>query len=266
MSDPQRLWSVTTMVKLGLGTRDALVNWAVNTASEYAIDNLDVLAPLAARDRAGAIKLVKDSRWASSSKAAARGTDVHKAAEALALGQPIEVEPHVQPYVDQYLSFLDRHAPEFLMSEAPVYNPTYGYAGTCDGIMQLDGKRVVFDLKTTAHAPDSGKSRPPFPEVALQLVAYRRAELVGVMSEMRYASGKRYYLYNPDAQHAVMPETDGAVCIVISPYDLMVVPVRTDDEVWGAWRHVMECARWQVATSRNVFGPPITTPAKETVA
>lgn len=266
MTEPIRLWSVTTLVKLGLGTSDALVNWAVGTAAEYAIDNADIIGPLAARDRDAAVKLIRDSRWSTSGKAATRGTDVHKAAEALALGQQPDVDDHVLPYVGQYRRFLDEHAPTFLMSEAPVYNPTFGYAGTLDGIMELGGKRVVFDIKTTQHAPDSGRSRPPFPEVALQLTAYRRAEQVGLLSEMRYASGKRYYLYNPDAQHEPMPDTDGAVCIVISPYDLMVVPVRTDDGVWKAFRHVMEAARWQVSTSKNVFGPPITAPAREEVA
>lgn len=263
MSEPLRLWSVTTLQKLGLGTSDALVNWAVRTTAEYAVDNNDVITPLAKRDRPAAIKLLADARWASSSKAAARGTDLHKAAEALALGDQPQVEDHILPYLEQYQRFLTDFQPAFLMAEAPVYNPTVGYAGTCDGILELDGKRLLVDIKTTAHAPDSGKSRPPYPEVALQMTAYRHAEWVGLMSEMRYASGKRYYLYNPDAAHEPMPDTDGALCIVVSPYDYMVVPVRTDDEVWRHFRHVMENARWQVSVSRNVFGPPIGAPARK---
>ncbi len=133
--DPVRLWSATTLAKLGLGTSDPLVNWCVGITAEYAIDNMDVIGPLAARDRGAAIKLLKDARWASSSKAAARGTDLHKAAEQLALGQQPEVDDNVLPYLEQYRRFLTEHAPSFLMSEAPVYNPTFGYAGTCDGIM-----------------------------------------------------------------------------------------------------------------------------------
>lgn len=259
MSGQQRLWSVTTLLKLGLGTSDALVNWAVRTTGEAAYDKLAVLKAFQDEgDRDGAVKWLADQRWQTSGKAAARGTDLHKAAEHLALGQTPDVEDHILPYVEQYQAFLAKHAPTFLMSEAPVYNPTHGYAGTCDGVLELDGKRLVFDIKTTAHAPDSGKSRPPFPEVALQLTAYRRAEQVGVLSEMRYASGKRYYVYNPEGTHEPMPDTDGAVCIVVSPFDYMVVPVRTDDQTWKHFRHVMENARWQVAVSRDVFGPPIT--------
>lgn len=255
MSEPLRLWSVTTLVKLGLGTSEALINWAVNTTAEFAIDNRSAWSEL---ERDDALDLIKRARYRKSGAAAARGTNLHKAAESLALGvQPVDVDKVTLPYVEQYGQFLADHAPEFLMSEAPVYSPRFGYAGTCDGVAIIDGQRVVFDVKTTEHSPDSGRSRPPFPEVALQLTAYRRAEVVGVLSEQRYASGKRYYLYDAQAVHETMPETDGAVCIVVSPFDYMVVPVRTDDVVWTAWRHVMEAARWQVETSRSVFGPPI---------
>lgn len=259
MSETQRLWSVTTLQRLGLGTSDALVNWAVHTTAEAAYDKLKILREFVdAGDRDGAVKWLADQRWQTSGKAAARGTDLHAAAEQLALGEAPKVEPHIQPYLDQYVAFLERHQPEFLMAEAPVYSPTFGYAGTCDGVVILEGKPVVLDIKTTQHGPNSGKSRPPFSEVALQLVAYRRAELVGILSEQRYASGKRYYLFDPAAHHEAMPATDGAVCLVVSPEDFLVVPVRTDDTVWKHFRHVMENARWQVEVSRNVFGPAIT--------
>jgi hypothetical protein len=268
VTEPIKLWSVTTLLRLGLGTSDALVNWAVKTTASAAFDRYKILSEfIADDDREGAVKWLTDQRWQKSGAAAARGTNLHAAAESLALGVvPKEVDKIVKPYVEQYGRFLEEFQPEFLMSEAPVYSPTYGYAGTCDGVAIIDGQRVVFDVKTTEHGPDSGRSRPPFSEAALQLVAYRRAEWVGVLSEQRYASGKRYYLFSPDATHARPPETDGAVCIVVSPLDYQVVPVRTDDVVWRAFRHVMEAARWQIETSRSVFGPPISARAKEVAA
>lgn len=264
-AEPLNLWSVTTMIKLGLGTSEGLVRWRSGEVAAAAYDRHRTLKSfIDDGDRDGAIKWLQDQPFATTSKAAARGTDVHKAAEMFALGQTPEVDDSILPYVNQYRRFLDEHKPTFLMAEAPVYSPSYGYAGTLDGIIELQGKRLVADLKTTAHGPDaknasgSPKARPPFPEIALQLVAYRRAELVGLLSEQRYASGKRYYVYNPDARHEPMPETDGAIAIVVSPYDYTLTPVRTDETVWLAWRHVMECARWSVSTSRNVFGPHIT--------
>jgi hypothetical protein len=266
MTQPDKLWSVTTLTKLGLGTSEGLVRWRSSEVAAAAYDRHNILNQfIQDKDRDGAIKWLNDQPFAKTKKAAARGTDVHTAAEHFALGEPVDVEDHILPYVEQYARFLSDHRPIFHMAEAPVYNPTHGYAGTLDGIIEIDGKRLVGDIKTTAHAPDSGKSRPPFPEVALQLVAYRRAELVGVLSEMRYASGKRYYLFDPEQHHEPMPETDGAVCIVVSPFDYMVVPVRTDDVVWNAWRHVMEAARWTVSTSKDVFGPPITAPQEARV-
>lgn len=266
--EPVRLWSVTTLLKLGLGTSDALVNWAVNTTCEAAYDRFAILKQFVEDDdRGGAIDWLKRQRYQKSGTAAARGTDLHKAAEQLALGQAPQIEPENQGYLDQYMRFLEEHQPEFLLAEAPVYAPTTGgYAGTLDAIMVLGGKRVVADVKTTPHAPDSGRSRPPYPETALQLCLYRRAEFVGILSEQRYNGGKRYYLFDADAHHEPFPETDGAVVITVSPFDYFVTPVRTDEEVFSAARHVIEAARWQVETSRTVFGPPITRARSECVS
>lgn len=258
VTEPIRLWSVTTLLKLGMGTSDPLVNWAVGTTAEYALDNAQALGGL---DREAALDTLKRARYRKSGKASARGTELHAAAEKLALGVSPEVDVQILPYVEQYKRFLEEHTPTFLMAEAPVYNPSKFYAGTLDGIMLLDEQRVVFDIKTTDRGPTSDKSRPPYPEVALQLSAYRRAELVGVLSEQRYASGKRYYLYDEHAHHEPMPETDGAVCIVVSPEDYTITPVRTDDEVFRCFIAARECARFQVDVSKRVFGPQITTKA-----
>jgi len=261
MPDTQRLWSVTSLIKLGLGTSDPLVNWAVRATATAAYDRLKMLNQFHEDgDRDGAIDWLARQRWEKSGKAAARGTDLHTAAEKLALGQPPEVEDHILPYLEQYQRFLREYRPKFLMAEAPVYNPEFGYAGTLDGVVELEGQPLVADIKTTEWGPDAvndrgdPKMRPPFPEVALQLVGYRRAKWVGLLSERRYAAGKRYYIFNPEQQHEPMPATSGAVCIVVSPHDYTVTAIRTDDLVWNAFRHTIACARWQVETSRQVIG------------
>lgn len=266
----ENLWSVTTLLKLGLGTSPALVGWAVRTTAEYALDNRDALTPLYTADRDAAIKVVTDARFQKSGKAAARGTDVHRAAEALALGavstiDELDLEPHIVPYVEQYLGFLERHEPKFLLAEAPVYNVSQRYAGTTDGIMELSGRTVIFDLKTTDKNLDA-KTRPPYPEVALQLAAYSRAELVGLLAEKREVNYARYYVFDERAHHEPMPPVDGAVCIVVSPFDCRVIPVRIDDDIYRAFLHVRECARWTVDTSRHVIGPEITARATATTA
>ena len=266
------LVSVTTLIKDALGTSPGLVNWAVNTTAEAAFDRHKILTQFVEdEDRDGAVKWLREQRFASTGAAAARGTDVHTAAEKYALGMIPEVDPAIEPYVEQYRRFLSDFKPEFLMAEAPVYNLTFSYAGTLDGVAVIDGKTVVVDVKTTAHGPNATdargkpKARPPFPEVALQLTLYRRAELVGLLAERKEIQWRRYYVLDPEAHTEPMPETEGGVCIVISPEDYMVVPVDTSERIWKAARHVIQVAKFQTETSKAVFGPAIA-PAQTEVA
>lgn len=261
----QKLYSATTLIKDALGTSRGLVEWNVRQACETAYDKIKTLQAFHEdEDREGAIKWLKDSRWKKTGAAAARGTEIHNAAEQLALGQVPELSDEAQPYVKQYRRFLEDFKPEFLMAEAPVYNLRYGYAGTLDAIAVIDGQRVVMDMKTTEWGPNAktpsgaAKSRPPFPEVALQLALYRNAELVGLLADRREINYRRFYVMDPELMHTEpMPETDGAVCLVISPEDYLLVPVDTSERIWKACRNLLEVARFQLITSKSVFGPPI---------
>ncbi len=258
MAEPVNLWSVTTLNSYGTPMSGGLQDYLVKAPAERAYDRFDLLAQYRKdNDRDGAIKWLKQARYEKSDKAKARGTDVHIAAEAIALGQAYDVEEHIKPYVDQYLGLLERHEPRFLMAEAPVYNVSKNYAGTTDGIMELDGRPLIFDIKTTDKDLDA-YSRPPYPEVALQLAAYSRAELVGLLSEKREVDYRRYYVYDPDGHHEPMPKVDGGVCIVVSPYDCRLIPIRIDDEVFRCFLHVREVARWTFDVSKRVIGPEIT--------
>lgn len=259
----EQLWSVTTILGEGV-PKPALLGWAVKMTAEYAVDNLPVIsAYLKSDDREGALKAVKDARWRTSSKALARGSDLHHAAEQLNLGVEPDIADGVRPYLTQYRRFLAEHAPRLLMAEAPVYNRTHIYAGTLDMIAEVDGKTCVLDIKTTDKGPDA-RSRPPYPEIALQLVAYARAEYVGLdPADMRYSGKRRYYVWNEHTHHEPMPPVDGALALVISPVDYLLVPVRIDDEVWAAWLYVMEVARWQLDISRRVLGPVVQPTAQE---
>jgi hypothetical protein len=258
---------VTTLIKDALGTSKGLVEHNKRVVAGICFDRIKMLQQFVEDgDRDGAIKWALDKYWDDLGSAAARGSDVHRAAEQFALGVVPEVEEHILPYVEQYRRFLEDFAPTFLMAEAPVYNRTFSYAGTLDGIAVIDGKTVVVDMKTTAHGPDSGRNRPPFPEVALQLTLYRHAELVGLLADRKEVFYRRYYEFNEQAQHEPMPETEGGVCIVISPEDYLVVPVDTSERMWKAARHVLQVARFQNETSKAVFGPPIAAPAKEVAA
>lgn len=262
----RRFWSVTTLIGSGTATGQGLMTWIARTVAEAGVDKRDVVeAMLTSGDRNGAVKYLMDSRWVASEKAAARGSMLHEVAKSLALGVPLPpFEEHVKPYVEQFIRYLDDHQPEYLLSEAPVYNLDYSYAGTLDAVVRVGGATVIKDVKTNYKGPED-RNRPPYPEIALQLVAYAHAQLVGLRqaAEREEEKGKRYYLYDDTLPTEPMPEVEGALALIVTPYDYILKPVRIDDEVWTAWLYVRESARWALETSKRVLGPEIYPPKRE---
>lgn len=259
--DPIRLWSVTTLLDAGAPKGEALIGWAAKTVAEAGVDMAEAVVKLVDGGfREEAIDLLKGARYRKKKKALVRGTDVHKVAEQIALGMDVEVPPDVAPYVVQYQRYLDDHAPRFLMAEAPVYNLTYRYAGTLDAIAEVDGAPRLVDIKTSYKVASDEGARPPYKEIALQLVAYKLAEYVGIgKATLRNYNGRRYYIYDPAAgEYAAMPATEGALALVLFPDGYTLTPVRVDAEIFDAFLHVREVARWTLSTSTGVLGPPIT--------
>lgn len=250
-----RLWSVTTLIKMALGVGQPLVNWNCEQTAVAAVDKRATLdAMLAESGREETIKWLVKERWNVIERHQIRGTDVHRAAEAIALGIEPTIVPGTEAYVEQLRRWQQKWKPEYLLAEAPVYNATHAYAGTLDGIMRVGGRSLLFDYKTTPKGPDA-RSRPPYPEVALQMTAYANAESVGVLSEQRYDGFRqRYYLYDPSVEHASLPPIDGAICIVVSPVDCYAVTVSIGPKVWDAWRHVLALAAWNDEGTKHVFG------------
>jgi hypothetical protein len=263
VSGTQLYWSVTTIISAGV-PKPALAPWQGRETARYAVYEREAWLPLAERDPEAAVALLKGAPFRQARRAALRGSQVHAAAERLNLGQPPDVADEVLPYVEQYARFLAEHRPRLLMAEAPVFSREWAYAGTLDAIVELDGLPYVLDIKTTDKTDDE-KLRPPYPEVALQLVAYRRADLVSLTPAVkREHQGRRYYVLTDESQAEPMPATAGALALAISPVDYRLVPARTDDEVWECWLHVREVARWTLDVSRHVLGPPVS-PSREQV-
>ncbi len=278
---PRNLYSVTTLIKEAMGKGDALVGWAAKVVAERAWEDHEILAAyVKAGKREEGLKWLKEARWQKTKKAQYRGKQLHTAAEQLALGQPVVgIEEIHLPWVFQYQRFLDEHAPEFLMAEAPVYNLTQMYAGTLDGVVklartELGFKRILFDVKTTDTGPndvnESGrkKARHPFIEVALQCTAYSRAEFVGLDPARRNdgKGGKRTYSFDELTRTEPMMEVDGAICLVVSPVDYEIRTIAIDDEVWRSFLYCREVARYRLEISKRVIGPVVTTTAGEVAA
>jgi hypothetical protein len=262
MNDALRLPSVTTIIDGGLGTSPALTNWVARTVATTAVDQPDVIgAMLKVGDRDGAIAYLAQSRYRSSNRAKIRGSQVHQLAEAVALGLEPTVPPEHEGYYRQLLGWLEAFKPRYISAEAAVYNLTFGYAGTLDGIVEIDGQTLLFDIKTTEHGPNSERTRPPFESSALQLVAYASAEQLGLGAPERVQEARgRFYRYDPDAHYLPMPPIDGAFVLVLSPEDCIAVPVRIDEEVWSYFVYVRENFRWREEGSMSLFGPPFDPP------
>jgi hypothetical protein len=198
--------SVTTV--LSVLNKPALVGWAAKEVATYALENLGQLQVLNDKDPDGALALLKGSPYRKRNRAANLGSDVHRAVEAHVLEQPMpEWEPDVAPFMRQFEQFLLDVEPEFEATEATVYSREHGYAGTLDAIASVNQQRLVLDVKTGSGV---------YPEFALQLAAYARADFIGM----------------PDGQEVAMPQIEGAAVLHLRPDAFELIPTRIDAEIF----------------------------------
>lgn len=217
--DGIKLDSVTKMISEGL-PKPALIPWSANTTAEYAIDHWAELSRNTVSDR---LKKLKAARFAERDRAAKRGTEVHGIAERLIHGEEVDVPDEIAGHVEAYVRFLDTWQPKPLLVEAPVASRRWRYAGTLDMVIELpDGRVMVADIKTTR----SGI----YPETALQLAAYRYAEV---------------YL-DADGNEQPMSELGivGALGIWVRSDGYDVHAVMADEIQHNKFLHVATVARW----------------------
>lgn len=265
--DDQRLWSVTTII--GVLDKPALVYWAANETAAAAVDDHEIWIPMArSRGRDEAKKWLSGARFrppaGQTLSSADLGTEAHRCLEQAVItgAWPDDIHPEAQPFCEQLDRWLNRFQPEWSASELTVFSPTYGYAGTCDGMLTIDGVRCIVDLKTSRKARDTrGNPTTPYPEqVALQLAAYRHAELAAVWRARRHeVQRRRYYLLNDDeiASAVPVPEVDQGLVLHVTPELASAWPIECGPEVHKAFLHTIECARWALQTSQWVMGDPL---------
>mgnify|MGYP000974589100 FL=1 len=270
--DDERHWSVTTI--LGCLKAEGLLYWTAEEAAKAAVNSAASLqSRIEEEGREAVIKWLRDARFrrAKGERTAAElGTEVHAACEAYALtGQRPDVDAEVQPFLDQFDRWAQEFQPVYQAAEVTVYSPSYGYAGTCDAFLTVGGVRCIVDYKSSRKSFDNrGNPTTPYPEVALQLAAYRHAELAAVWRPRRMEQyRRRYYLLGQaEREMAVpVPEVDTGLVIHITPDHCDAYPVECGPDIFEAFLFVQEAARWQFQTSKTVIGRPLE-PAKEAVA
>lgn len=224
--------SVTTILSGGV-PKPALTNWAAKSVAEWTAKNFEQVAAVVKSDQAAAVDLMKGAPWRERDKAALKGTDVHTAAENWVLGVPQPDFPKdIAPSMAQFLRFLDDFKPTWEMSEATVYSRAHRYAGTLDGILVIDGQRLLVDIKT-------GKG--VYGEVALQLAAYRYAEFIGL----------------PDGTEEPMPPVDGAAVIHVRPQSYQLIPVIADEAALRYFLYAQQIRHFSSEVSREVLLAPL---------
>jgi hypothetical protein len=230
--------SVTTIISVY--DKPALVGWAAREAAEYADKNWALLDGLTSQER---VTLIKGAHNRRSNDASGLGTAVHEAVDAYCRGLKIEevrrVEglgdwpKDVKPFMTQFDNFLNRHKPEFQMTEVTVWNREFGYAGTFDWLAILDGRMTLGDTKT-------GKG--VYPEVGLQLTALAHGE----------------FILMPDGTELPMPDIEDLAVLHLRPRSWSLVPVAEDAEdrenTWEAFKAAATMKRWSEDTKPNVLG------------
>lgn len=212
--------------------------------------------------------------------AGAIGSDVHSEAEAHVLRLARETseaaiegtEPPDWPdplldHMRSFKAFLAEWEPQYLATEATVFNRPQAYAGTLDAIVLV---RVAKLLEAIARVgdpipawlagrdPDSlvtgvvdyKAGRAVYPEVGLQLSAYSRAEFVGL----------------PDrTTEAPLPAIDFGAVLHITPRGYRFRLVRIDDVVFNAFLFAREVYRFTKEISSEVLGHDLA-PVREKAA
>lgn len=268
--DDQRLWSVTTLI--GALDKPALVPWAALRTAEAAVDDIAIwMSRLENEGRASAIDYLKNSRFRGAKgqrSATELGTAVHKACEHAALYGRFRDEDtadrELAPFLRQFRSFLRDFRPSYDAAEVTIFNDQYNYAGTADGFLTIDGVRYIFDIKTSREPLDArGNRKGPYPEVALQLAAYRYGTCAAVWRARAHEVYKRRYYLLSETERAMavpVPEVDHGLVIYLTPDFYSVHPIRCDEAIFDAFLAVVDAARFSFETSKDVIGQPLIPP------
>jgi len=241
---------VTSMLGGGI-PKPALVGWGIKATSEYAWEHRDVWCKL---NKTDAIKLLKGSPYSQRDDAAARGTAVHKTLEAL-LGNtemPQDLTEDEQACADAAADFLADRDSQHLGTEITVFNDSIGYAGTLDLWEINEGTTWILDYKTSK----SGV----FPDMAIQQVAYQRAE---------YALVKARPLGDGKSVAKVIPWTteycEHLGIVHVSPKGAVLHPIKNPDSLVPILESAATISQWLADTNsfrktprERVYEDPIT--------
>lgn len=214
--DEIKVPNVTGILNNGI-PKSGLSWWAAGQAAEYAVEHWDELGDVGTLEK---IKRIQGAARAETSKAAGKGQEIHRLAERLLHGEPVDKPEGLEGYIESCVRFLDEYEIEPVLSECAVINRAVPYAGTLDLVGDMLGQRWLLDWKT-------GKS--VYAETALQLAAYSHAEF--------YLEEKRE---QPVAELGI--ERGAVVHLRADGFD--VYPMDISQRTYSLFRYVAVVAAW----------------------
>lgn len=157
--------SVTTILKLE--NKDNLIQWAADKTLEWCVENWFMLGSRSSEDAFSGARY----RWqAFRDERASVGTGIHDTIESEHTGGwnfPLLDEEQLQ-IMEQWRALNERHTIKPILSEFTVWDLENEFAGTADGLWEIDGKVCLVDIKT---------SKNTWPGHWMQLAALRHADL-----------------------------------------------------------------------------------------
>ena len=171
----EQAWTRATTIASTLSDRYALEQWAQRNII-HGIGLRPDLYALAAASKSDDKELLgkiaqQASEAAAASSSANLGTALHNLTERIDGGEILDVPSEWRADVDAYCQTLADNSVKIIPGhiEGVVVVPQIGAAGTFDRLVEVDGQRMVADLKTGANAITYGTA-----EIAIQLAIYAR--------------------------------------------------------------------------------------------
>lgn len=227
--------------------------WAAKMAAELAVDSIDMIKPMAERDRQGAVDYVKGAATRYTKTRAEVGSEAHDLFERMIRGERItRVKPDLEPYRRHFAEFLEVVRPELISAEDVMWSDRHSYAGSSDAILSIkltaDSVISPFGEPVTVLV-DWKTSKESYPDVALQLSAYAHADR----------------LVKSDGGSEPMPEIEMGAVLHITPDGWVFKPVVIDDNVFAVFLALRQVFDWDRTGQKEVFGVPIAQSAAKLV-
>jgi hypothetical protein len=130
---------------------------------------------------------------------------------------------------DRFAKFLNYYKPEFTGTEFTVWSDTFGYAGTADISMKINGAHVLVDTKT-------GKGC--YPETGMQLAALAKADVI----------------LHPDGREEPVPHYDAYAILHLRPRSYTLVPVHKIGEAFETFLALKRVFDWNITDAQETLG------------